>query len=285
MSSSQLEPLARIKRDVKMQSDKLSENEARYLVDSYYSIQDFRIASGNQVRALADANEENATIIWFNEQFDTLENQIKAVLDVYSISKAVGVWARSNLGIGPVLSAGLLAHIDITKANTAGKIWSFAGLDPNKVWEKGQKRPWNAQLKTLCWKIGESFVKVSGREESLYGRLYRERKDREIERNVAGKFADQANAALTTKSFKKGTVTRGKLEEGKLSDAHIHARAKRYAVKIFLSHFHEAAYFSHYGEMPPRPFALAHMEHVDYIAPLNRHYIEGWEEASVRSPR
>ena len=91
-----------------------------------------------------------------------------------------------------MIAAGLEAHIDITRAPTVGHIWRYAGLDPTCEWRKGEKRPWNASLKTLCWKIGESFVKVSGKEKSLYGRLWKERKELEEKRNAAGEFADQA---------------------------------------------------------------------------------------------
>ena len=66
---------------------------------------------------------------------------------------------------------------------TVGHIWRFAELDPTQTWEEGQRRPWNASLKTLSWKIGESFVRRSRDEDATYGRFYRERKQLEIERN------------------------------------------------------------------------------------------------------
>ena len=72
----------------------------------------------------------------------------------------------------------------------------YAGMDPRSTWEKGQKRPWNAQLKVLCWKLGESFVKVSGNEKAFYGRIYKERKALEMAKNEAGEYAAQAAAKL-----------------------------------------------------------------------------------------
>ena len=56
------------------------------------------------------------------------------------------------------ISAGLMANIDITKVQTAGQIQAFAGLDPTREWNKGEKRPYNARLKALCWKIGQCFI-------------------------------------------------------------------------------------------------------------------------------
>ena len=105
-------------------------------------------------------NENAMNVLrWLEGNAETLENSIKSALDKYSASHAVGAWARSVVGVGPVICAGLLAHIDITKAPTAGHIWNYAGLNPSVSWEKGQKRPWNAALKTLCWKLGEEAVR------------------------------------------------------------------------------------------------------------------------------
>ena len=166
-----------------------------------------------------------------------------------------------------MLSAGLLAHIDITRAPTVGHIWSFAGLDPTKTWEKGQKRPWNSSLKTLCWKIGQSFMKFSNQEECFYGHLYRERKAREIARNEAGELAEQAKQMLERRNFRKDTIARKFYEEGKLPPAHIDARARRYAVKLFLAHWHEVAYVAHYHQPPPLPYPIAHLGHAHVIRP------------------
>ena len=57
----------------------------------------------------------------------------------------------------------ILAHVNPEKTTTAGKLWAFAGLNPEVKWEAGQKRPWNARLKMLLvYKAGESFIKQSG---------------------------------------------------------------------------------------------------------------------------
>jgi len=53
--------------------------------------------------------------------------------------------------------------------------------------------------------------------------------------------------------------------KGILPPAHIHARAKRPIVKLFLSHWHKVAYQVHYGEKPPSPYAIEHLGHVHEI--------------------
>lgn len=259
------DPIAvkRLGRDLRRASSTLTKTEARFLVDSYYDMQETRKQSSNRVRALGDAGEPHEVVQWLLAQSSTLEQQIKASLDVYSYNDPVGEWARSIKGIGPVLAAGLLAHIDIKRSPTVGHIWRFSGQDPTCIWEKGQKRPFNAKLKTLCWKIGKCFVYVSSNEKSFYGQLYKKRKEYEIERNEAGELADQA--AEGAKRVRKETEAYKHYIKGKLPPAHIQRRSERYAVKLFLAHYHEVAYKLHFGEDPPLPYPIAHLGHAHKI--------------------
>lgn len=175
-------------RDLRKAAKTLSDVEARYLVDAYYIMQDQRIRADNQLRAMAD--EPHDILVWFGNQSEVLERQVRNALDVYSFNHPVGEWLRSVKGIGPVIAAGLLAHIDITKAPSVGHIWRYAGLDPTSQWKKGEKRPWNASLKLVCWKAGESFVKVSSRDGAVYGHIYKNRKDLETAANERQAYAE-----------------------------------------------------------------------------------------------
>lgn len=261
----EFESVQRLSKDLKKATVTMDAQEARYLVDSYYQMQDNRMRAAGQIRAMKD--EPHTTLAFFEGQNETLEGQIKRALDEYSMSTEAGRWLRSVVGIGPVIAAGLMAHIDITKCPTAGHIWAFAGLDPTRKWEKGQRRPHNAALKTLCWKIGESFVKIKGKEDGVYGHLYDQRKAYEQAKNLAGDYKDQAAAMLANKKFRDDTKAKAAYEKGLLPDGHIHARAKRWAVKIFLSHYHQIAYKLHYGIDPPMPYAQSILGHAHIIQP------------------
>ena len=307
----------------------VSQSSMRYLVDQYYQIQEYRKGSSSQLSAIVRGGEETQPITdAIHRQLEATEKQIRAYLDEATENSMVGRWAKSISGIGPVISAGLLAHIDIRKAPTAGHVWRFAGLDPTQKWlgaeksksavsaavaeaggvqeaipslariigtmpetllrlsssdPKGKalkltestlarasaKRPWNAGLKALCWKIGECFVKVSGNDSDIYGKLYLIRKDYEQQRNLAGKLADQAAAKLKNYRIGKDTDAYGYYSEGFLSPAHIHARAKRWTVKLFLAHWHWVAWESEFGIPPAKPYVIEHMGHVHLIAPPN----------------
>ena len=260
-------PDVRLDHDLKRAAADLGAAEARYLVDAYYLWQEQRKRSDNQVRALQEGEEPSDVIAWAANLANRFEGRIKTLLDSYSDGSPVGRWSKSIVGIGPVIAAGLLAHIDIEKAPTVGHIWRFAGLDPTVSWERGQKRPWNAELKTLCWKAGESFVKVSGRDEDVYGHIYVERKLLETERNDRGEFAEQAERKLATTKIGKATDAYKAYSAGKLPPAHLHARAKRYAVKLFLAHWHHVAFEVRYGTAPPKPYIIEHGGHTHYLAP------------------
>lgn len=263
----------RQKRDVRAAAATLSSREARYLVDQYYIHQEMRIRAAGQVRAMSDTGEPHTVLDWLSAQGDTLETQIKGALDKYSMAHPVGRWMRRQKGIGPVIAAGYLANIDITRANTAGKIHAYCGLAPGRDKRKrGEKMTFNPALKRLAWITGECFKKLSKDDaDAYYRRVYDARKAYELANNEAGKYADQAAKSLTEKKFGADTVARAMYEQGKLPLARIDMRAARYATKLFLSHLHEVWWKHEYGSDPakpcPLPYAIAHLGHVDLIPP------------------
>lgn len=262
--------LTALNKDLREAAATLSVRQARFLVDYYYQMQRNRIRAGHQALKAAEASEPGAIARWALDNSSTLENNIRKVLDIYSTTSVVGSWSRSICGIGPVIAAGLLAHIDIGQAPTVGHIWRFAGLDPTLPrMTKGEKRPWNARLKVVTWKAGESFVKTSNNPRDIYGHIYAERKAYEQGKNEAGEYGEQAASQLQQFKYGKDTEAYGWYSQGKLPPAHIHARAKRYAVKVFLSHWHHVAYESTNGTPPPKPYILTQPGHVHFLAPPN----------------
>ena len=261
MNTVELEPIKKLTKDIRTAAKVLSKQEARYLVDTYYQIQEYRKATANQCRIMTESEEPHEVLNWFLGNAESLESQIKNALNAYTDGNSVGVWMKSITGIGPVIAAGLLAHIDIEKCPTAGHIWSYAGLNPEAKWDKGKLRPWNARLKTLCWKIGQSFVKVSNNEKDVYGKIYASRKVWEQQNNEAGLYVEQAKNKLVNTKIGKDTEAHKWYSQGKLPPAHIQQRAERYATKIFLSHLHEFWYENQFGEKPPKPFAIAILGH------------------------
>ena len=340
--------LTRLTRDLREAARDMSVDEARFTVDTYYQHQGIRIRTANQIAAQRKAGEPHRVLDWILLGSQFVENQVKAALAKWVEGHSMGAWMTGQLGVGPVIAAGILSRIDMDRAPTAGHIWAFAGLDPSKSWSKGQKRPWNADLKRICWLLGESWVKLSGRyargdEKCFYTGIYLKRKAYEIARNNRGEFADQAARALKQKNFdKKDTATKKWLEgdlpalgerwvrmtatrpgghggpslpafridtdktdeidrlealrlhmkflgatltdkwvvkitpfpelppeeiHQMLSPGHIHSRAKRYAVKLFLAHMHEVWWWLREGEAPVLPYPSAMLDHAHKIDP------------------
>ena len=252
----------RLKKDEAKSAKLLSRAEVSFLVDAYYMMQNNRIRAGHQANQLFQADLPNEVITWLFTQNQTIENQIKRALKVFCDHNTYGDWPMAVVGVGPVTTAGLIAHINIEKAPTVGHIWSFAGLDPQVEWKKGEKRPWNARLKTLCaFKIGESFVKNKNREGCLYGQIYDHRKEFEARRNADGYNKEAAKLVLEKKRIGKTTQAYGYYSKGLLPPAHIHARARRYAVKMFLSHLQMVWYKLHYGREAPYPYPIRELSH------------------------
>lgn len=121
--------IPRLAKDVRAAAARLSELEARYLVDMYYQQQKDRQRVQNQEFAADAQGDPGMVLTWLLGQRAALESRAASLLDAYSAGHQLGMWARSNMGVGPIMAAGLLAYVDVT-VPTAGHIWSFAGLDP-----------------------------------------------------------------------------------------------------------------------------------------------------------
>lgn len=114
----------------------------RFLVDSYYQFQNQRIANDNRIRAIKqgfDTTDPNNTqpsfaLAWLAEENRNIEKQLKLMLAHYTVTSKVGMWLNDIVGIGPCLSAGLLAYLDVDESmHTCAGFWSYCGLNDNNV--------------------------------------------------------------------------------------------------------------------------------------------------------
>ncbi len=277
--------LSKLNKDLLAVARQMTPASAKNLVGSYYRQQHLRILNSGYARMSDQSRDPSALSTWLTEQSIFLEGQLRGALLVWANATPLGRWSMSIVGIGPVLAAGLLAHLDIERSATAGSIWRFAGLDPTVVWKKGEPRPWNATLKVLCWKIGESFIKTKTRQGSQYGPLYDARKQYEIDRNEVGYNATYARHMLETFNFRKDSIARQAYLEGKIPPMQIRRRSARYVTKLFLAHWHEVAYFLHYGKLPPLPYPIVYLGHVHVYPVPNADLVPGLAEANDRRLR
>lgn len=244
--------LLKLNKDLKDAATLMRWDEARYLVDLYYQLQRYRLATNNQIRSAE--LEPNSLLGFFAGNFRSLEANVKAGLKAYISQFSVGQWAMSVCGIGEVLASGFLTLLDIRRAPTVGHFYSFAGISPHIHWGKGEKRPYCADLKTLSFKAGDCFVKFQNSPKDFYGQFYVSRKAYEVAKNERKEYAEQAEIALqrvgkTTEAYKHYKI-------GQLPPGHLHSRARRYAVKMFLSHLHHVMHVDYYDKPPQFPFPM-----------------------------
>ena len=96
-------------------------NEARYLIDNYYQIQQMRINTANQIRALEQGADNKSskkelndnkinTSMFLYDQYVTMEENAKRLLEGFINSNYLSRWASQVTGIGPILAASLAAR-------------------------------------------------------------------------------------------------------------------------------------------------------------------------------
>jgi len=263
------EPVAvtKLTRDLKQAAAGLGREEIGSLVDLFYRLQEHRIALGNQAGALIRDDRPADTINHFADNLGILERQVVGPLQHWCESSESGRWALAVIGIGPVLAARTISFIDVDIANTAGKVWSFFGLNPTAKWNKGERRPWCAEAKTTAWKIGDSFVKSSGHPDAYFGKLYRSRKELEVARNLDGVHADLCARELEERGARMSTDQRKAYEQGRLPDGRIDLRARRVPVKLFLALLHHVMFEEKFGVLPPAPYPIEFLGHADRVWP------------------
>ena len=273
----EFEQIMKLANDVRNSVMLLDAKSARYLVDTYYQIQKMRIITSNQVFSQSKDGEPCAFLSWTMHNFEKLEKAIKDALTVYAKHHPIYEWLNSICGIGPVISAGLIANIDIEKVQTAGQIFTYAGLCPGKDHHtRGEKSPYNDKLKVLCWKIGQSFVKVSNNKNDVYGKIYKIRKEYESKKNENLDYKDQAKAKLDKYHIGKSTDAYKAYSIGILPPGHIQRRCERYATKMFLSHLFTVWYEMTHHEKPAKPFAIAILGHAHEIK------VPNWDEDNFK---
>ncbi len=274
----------KLSKDLRDASKIMSHSEARFLVDLYYQIQKFRVSTNNTVKAISrlETGEPSDLLQFFLGQEEFLEAMIKDSLDRYSKHSMRGKYIRSIYGIGPVISAAFLAHIDMSKSMTAGGLLKFSGQDPSVKWNKGEKKPWNGRLKTICFHAGSSFIKFRARPKDMYGRLFEPRRNYEIAKNEQGLFADQAKYKLENFNIGKDTIAYRWYAQGKLPPAHINSRVRRWIVRHFLSHLHDVWFFIENGEVCKYPYmSIMDNQHVHFALPPVLDGVPGMSEAML----
>lgn len=264
----EISPSGTLVRDIMRQLPRMPYKEARYLYWLYQSFQRERLAASNRIRVIRKDGGNPLMMEHFFHQYMELEKAMgKALAYWVKEERVYNEWLKNIRGIGPTLGAGLIAFVRPEYSRTAGSIWRYAGIDVGPMDELATTK-YSRTFQKLCWLVGRSFIYSKPRTEdqySFYYEMYLRRKKYEISRNERGELADQAAARLKAFNYGRTTVAFKEYSAGRLPKAHIHARAIRWTVKLFLSHLAHVTYELAYGEPPPAPYVIAIKGHKDFI--------------------
>jgi hypothetical protein len=215
--------------------DSVQQSSMPQLVDLYYQIQNTRVFIFDH---LPEDEIDQNTFNMYSAYLSIIEDTIVNIFKSYNCSSVTGNWSTSQLGVGEAFSASLLSLVDISKAPSVTNLWKYAGLDPKHT-------KWNALLKNISWKLGKSFEFYSNDPDCFYGKLYNNDLQRRMSLNENGHYASP--------------------ESDKLSQERLTAQARRYSVKIFLSHWHHIRFREINGVDPMNTFKDSSV----YITPPN----------------
>jgi hypothetical protein len=191
------------------------------------------------VKMVRTANKEGETEILYKQ----LMSEYISQEEVYT------TFLRRIKGISMVLSANMLKWFGYCERYaTVSAMWKHCGMhvvdaDGTAVAPKrkrGEKVDWNPQLRTLCWKIADSFVK---QRTPYYRKLYDGRKAYELGREDGNKPKSKLHADL---------------------------RARRFMVKRFLQHYWDCSR-ELAGMERSKPWVIEHGGHAHY---------ETWRDAA-----
>jgi hypothetical protein len=143
---------------------------------------------------------------------------------------------------------------------------------PTSLASSLSRRPWNANMKVLAFKIGDSFMKNCNKPQCFYGHRYKEKRAYYEKKSLEGAYRDQAAEILRVKNIGKEKKAYEYYARGELPPSHIVARAKRWTVKLFLAHFFDEWYRRHNKCEPPKPYPIAFLGHAHVIKPPNPDY-------------
>lgn len=239
-----IEFVNRLNKDHLAAAKTLGRDELKWLLKTYMKIQADRTAAQRSIKFFDRDGKPHILLDFVHTQHLTMEKSTLNLIKryVYSCNHPAMDWMRQVYGVGPVIAGYMFANIDITRSPTPGHILSFAGLNPNMVWNKGEKRPYNSTFKKVCFYLGQAIIKSKNRVEggTFYGNLYDMRYAYEMRKNLRGDYADQAAKYLATKykGTKAGPAITA-LKAGQLPNHGIMMRAMRWTVKMFISHLYE----------------------------------------------
>ena len=239
-------------------------NVARYIVDAYYQAQNHRIRAHQQI---VSEHRDSAIVTRIMTDAQRSERTYRTALGRYAAAhtgRPMELDAEGNRPGDRGWPVGSHQHLAMPERRATMEVHRTGPLASHG--QQGRKETLQHQTQDpLLEDRGVIRKSLGAARVPTTARVYLVRKEREVAKNAMYEFKDQAAEILRNKNIGKETDAFKAYSEGKLPPAHIHARAKRYAVKLFLSHWHYVAFESRYGVPPERPYILTKPEHSEHF--------------------
>lgn len=119
---------------------------------------------------------------------------------------------------------------DMPFADSISALWKFSGYAPveghaEKRIKGGGTLHYNAQLRTMCWRLGSSLLRAKGK----FYEYYNEQKERYVAKYEAAGVKIVPSTQLPKVDGKKQET------DGFISEGHVHNQALRKMIKLFLA--------------------------------------------------
>jgi hypothetical protein len=139
-------------------------------------------------------------------------------------------------------------------AKDESKVFSFCKpITWKKIDSLIRSPEFHPTLRSICIAAGKQFEWKQG---SIYNELYKYYKKKDHALNEKGHFKKKAQEILDKFDYNESTIAYQAYIQGMLPKAHIANRAKIRAVKAFLAHYWQAAYYALHREEPPNCYAI-----------------------------
>lgn len=193
-------------------------------------------------------------------QFAKLEEKLDGLIASEVVKHPAWPWLSRVKGIGKENIAKVVGQIDIHKAPYVSCLYRYAGYDVDKE-GKGRKRQkmeegFNGTLRTMCYRVGESLMKARG----AYYQFYLKAKEQEVAKLTAQGYKIVPSRSLPSRNGKKYEPP------GMISEGHVHMRALRKMIKLFLSHLWQV-WREAEGLPAPKPYPISKLMHPHYYDP------------------
>lgn len=198
-------------------------------VDTLLTIQKARVASQVRETHLERQGQGDPDTIAIRNILQQSEEELRVLVTGRMAQHPAWPWLQQVKGCGPENTAKVVGLVEISRAETISALWSFAGygvvngLAPRR--QKGEKLTYNAELRTMCWRVASSLLRAQGK----FAEYYNREKAKYQQRFLAEGREIVPAANLPREKGKKVETAQF------ISEGHVHHMALRKMIKLWLA--------------------------------------------------